>query len=136
MTYSMEYRRAVAKAYDACPSSRQVAAQFECSESWVRRLIQRRRESGSLEPKPLQRPDNNKLHEQDLETLRQLITAQPDLTLGELADALETKVSVPTIHRATVKLQLPLKKSPSTPPNRTGRTSRPSGTRGTNSSGT
>jgi hypothetical protein len=29
----------VAKAYDECVSSIQVAEQFECGESWVRRLI-------------------------------------------------------------------------------------------------
>lgn len=37
--YSMEFRGAVAKAYDECVSSIQVAEQFECGESWVRRLI-------------------------------------------------------------------------------------------------
>jgi transposase-like protein len=50
MTCSMDYRRAVAAAYDECGSSAEVAGQFGCSESWVRRLIQRRRETGSLEP--------------------------------------------------------------------------------------
>ena len=59
-TYSMEFRRAVAKAYDACGSSIEVSEQFDCCESWVRRLIQRRRQTGSLEPRPLKLPDNNK----------------------------------------------------------------------------
>jgi transposase-like protein len=39
MTYAMEFRRVVAAAYDECGSSADVAEQFGCSESWVRRLI-------------------------------------------------------------------------------------------------
>jgi transposase-like protein len=50
MAYSMEFRIAVATAYDDCGSSIEVAEQYPCSESWVRRLIQRRTASGSLEP--------------------------------------------------------------------------------------
>jgi transposase len=123
MAYSMEFRRAVAAAYEECGSSSEVAEQFNCSESWVRRLIQRQRETGSLEPRPVKLPDNNKLDDQDLDRLRGLIAQTPDMTLGELAAALENKVSVPTVWRATQKLKLPLKKSPFTPPSRTGRMS-------------
>ena len=136
MTYPIEFRRVVAEAYDTCGSSADVAAEYNCSEAWVRRLIQRRRETGSLEPKPLKMPDNRKLKEPDLEQLRQLITDKPDMTLGELAAALDKKVSVPTVHRATVRLKLPLKKSPSMPPSKTGQTSRKSVRRGLGSSKT
>jgi transposase len=122
MTYAMEFRRVVAAAYDECGSSADVAEQFGCSESWVRRLIQRRRESGSLAPRPPKRPDNFKLKADDLSELADLIAKRPDMTLQELADALRTKVSVPTVFRAAEKLQLPFKKSRSTPPNRNGRT--------------
>jgi len=124
-TYAMEYRRVVAAAYDESGSSADVAEQFGCSESWVRRLIQRRRETGSLAPRPLQLPDNNKLKEDDLSELADLIAQQPDLTLQELADALSTKVSVPTVFRAAEKLKLPLKKVD--PCRRAGAAGRPGG---------
>ncbi len=130
MAYAMEFREAVARAYDECGSSIEVAEQFGCSESWVRRLIQRRRETGSLAPRPMQLPDNKKLEEQDLERLRALIRQRPDMTLAELAEALDYKVSVPTVWRATQALGLPLKKSPSMPPNRTVRTSKRHGPHG------
>jgi transposase len=122
MAYPLEYRRAVAAAFDACGSSLEVAEQFHCSESWVRRLIQRRRESGSLNPRPAKRPDNRKLDERDLNQLAELIADRPDMTLQELADALSKKVSIATVHRASVKLKLPLKKSRSTRPSKSGRT--------------
>ena len=122
MAYAMEFRKAVARAYDECGSSIDVAETFGCSESWVRRLIQRRRERGTLEPLPPKRPDNRKLDDADLEHLRQLIADQPDMTLAELTEALKNKVSVPTVWRATQDLGLPLKKSPCTPASRIGRT--------------
>jgi transposase len=122
MAYPLEFRKAVAAAYDECGSSIDVAAQFHCSESWVRRLIQRRREDGSLLPRPPKRPDRRKLREQELAELARLIDESPDMTLQELADALPTQVSLATVHRATRRLKLPLKKSRSTPPSKSVRT--------------
>src|SRR6476661_8143930 len=124
MAYPMEFRVLVAAAYDECGSSLEVAEEYDCSESWVRRLVQRRRQTGSLEPLAPKRPDTHKLDDADLEHLRALIAAKPDMTLAELAEALGHKASVPTVWRATQALGLPLKKRPSTPPSRTGPTSR------------
>ena len=134
MAYAMEFREAVARAYDECGSSIEVAEQFNCSESWVRRLIQRRRETGSLAPRPPKLPHNNKLDEKDLKRLQELIRRTPDMTLAELAEALDDKVSVPTVWRATQALGLPLKKSPCMPPSRTARTLSKRGTHGSTSS--
>lgn len=122
MTYSMEFRIAVANAYDECGSSIEVAEQFGCSQSWVRRLIQRRKNTGSLEPLPARWPDNSKLNGDDLEQLSRLIREKPDMTLGELAEAMGNKVSVPTIWRAARTLDLTRKKKRSTPANRIGPT--------------
>ena len=110
MPYAMEFRVAVAAAHDDCGSSIEVAELFGCSASWVRRLIQRRRETGSLEPLERKLPDRHKLDEDDLTHLSRLIEKQPDMTLGELADALDNKASVPTVWRATQALGLRLKK--------------------------
>ena len=122
MVYPMEFRILVAAAYDECGSSIEVAEEYGCCESWVRRLVQRRRKNGSLAPLTPKRPDKRKLDDDDLERLGALIAAKPDMTLAELAEALGNKASVPTVWRATQALGLPLKKRPSTPPSRTGRT--------------
>lgn len=122
MAYPMEFRLLVAAAYDECGSSLEVAEEYGCSESWVRRLVQRRREGGSLAPITPKRPDMHKLDGADLGRLRTLIASKPDMTLAELAEALGNKASVPTVWRATQALGLPLKKRPSTPPSRTGPT--------------
>ncbi|MFT3786641.1 MAG: IS630 transposase-related protein [Tepidisphaeraceae bacterium] len=115
MPYPLEFRIAVAADYDLTGSSIETADTFGVSESWVRRLIQRRRETGSLEVAPPKRPDSSKLKDDDLEHLATLITRKPDMTLGELAGALKYKASVPTVWRATQKLGLRLKKRRSTP---------------------
>src|SRR5687767_3652593 len=136
MAYSTDFRQAVARAYDECDSSIEVAEQFGCSESWVRRLIQRRRETGSLAPLPMQLPDNSKLDEDDFERLRTLIRQTPDMTLAELAEALNDKVSIPTVWRATQALGLVFKKSPYMPQSKIVRTSKTRGVSGsTNSHG-
>ena len=49
--YSMDMRERVLKASDAGMPTREVALKFEVSESWVRRLKQRRRESGEVAPR-------------------------------------------------------------------------------------
>lgn len=135
MPYPMEFRIAVAAAYDDCGSSIEVAEMFGCSESWVRRLIQRRQASGgSLAPLTPKRPDRRKLADQDLQQLRKLIAGQPDMTLGELAEALNHKASVPTIWRATQALDLPLKKRPRMPASRIDPTSKRRGRSGSHSS--
>lgn len=136
MSYAMEFRIAVARAYDECGSSLEVAETFGCSASWVRRLIQRRRLSGSLEPLPPKLPDNRKLEDEDLEKLRQLIANCPDMTLAELAKALGNKVSVPTVWRTTQAMGLPLKKKRFMPPSKIDPASKPPVRPGSSSSRT
>ena len=60
-----------------------MAEQFQCSESWVRRLIQRRRETGSLAPRPSRLPNNNKLNEE------KLMTAVGEMTVQELLTTMQ-----------------------------------------------
>ncbi|MEK6676106.1 MAG: helix-turn-helix domain-containing protein, partial [Planctomycetota bacterium] len=50
--YSMDLRKRVLAMCDAGRTTREVAGVFEVSESWVRRLKQRRREDGSIGPRP------------------------------------------------------------------------------------
>src|SRR5258706_16156018 len=115
MVYSIEFRRAVFAAHEECGSSREVAEQFNCSESWVRRLVQVHRQTGSLEPRKQKMPDRRKFMPADDAQLRALIAATPDMTLGELADALANKVSVATVWRGTPLIKMKIKKKPSTP---------------------
>ena len=116
MAYSMDFRRAVARAHDECASSIEVAEQFGCSESWVRRLIQRQRERGTLEPLPTARHDDQRTYgDADERAIRELIRQRPDATLAEVAEALGKPAHVATVCRTLKRLDLPRKKSPRTP---------------------
>ena len=123
MAYSMDFRRSVARAYDESGSSIEVAEQFGCSASWVRRLIQRRRERGTLEPMNTARHDDQRSYDDaDELAIRELIKQKPDATLAEVAEAIGKPVHPGTVSRTLTRLNLPRKKSPLTPPSKTGRT--------------
>src|SRR4051794_8730633 len=100
MVYSMDYRIAVARAYDECESSIEVADQFGCSESWIRRLIQQRRARGTLEPLSSARHDDQRIFDDaDEKTIRELIKVKPDATLAEVALALKKPAHPATVSR-------------------------------------
>ena len=123
MAYSMDLRRSVARMYDECGSSSEVAEQFNCSESWVRRLIQHRRQRGTLEPLSTARHDDQRSYDDaDERAIRELIRRKPDATLAEVAEAIGKPAHAGTVSRTLTRLNLPRKKSPRTPPSRTGRT--------------
>jgi transposase len=126
--YSLDLRSRVLEAVDAGQRRDEIAGRFTVSLSWIRRLLQRRRETGSIEAKPHHRcGPKPALEEADLQRLRELVVQQRDATLTELRDRLGEPVSIMTICRALQRLELPLKKSPNEPKSSPGRTSPSSG---------
>jgi transposase len=106
--YSKEFRREVLAACDRGEGTRVVALRFQCSESWVRRVKQERRELGKTAPLLTRR--RTPLWEAYREQMIELMTGQPDMTLQELKDALQTTLSRQTLCTALRKLKLVLKK--------------------------
>jgi transposase len=49
--YSLDLRKRVLRAWDAGMDAESVAAKYEVSRAWVHRLVQRRRETGSIAPR-------------------------------------------------------------------------------------
>ena len=109
--YSMDLRTRVARAWDAGMDAESVAAKFEVSRAWVHRLIQRRRDTGSLAPRKQTKFRGRALAEAEEQRLEALISAQPDATLAELRDALPTAAALSTLWRAIGRLQLTVKKN-------------------------
>lgn len=91
-------------------SLRQIARRFLVSLSFVTRLLQLYRGTGSLQPKPHRGGNPAVLTPEDLERLRELIHQQPDATLKELRQRLGVSCSLMAISRALRKLRLPRKK--------------------------
>lgn len=127
-TYSQDLRERVIRACDDRAGSRQfIAALFGVSTAWIRRLLQRRRETGSFAALPSGGARNVKMDEPRCGRLLVLVTEQPDATLAELHDRLGAPVHLSTIGRALTRLGLTLKKKSCGPPSRTGPTSARSG---------
>src|SRR6185437_11448130 len=97
-TYSQDLRERVVRACDGKLGSReQIAAWFGVSTSWIRRLLQRRRLTGSFAARKRGGPHNPKLNQEHRDRLVVLIRERPDATLQELKDRLGAAVHPSTI---------------------------------------
>ena len=121
--YSNDLRLRVLQDCDAGMATRVVATKYRVSESWVRRLKQRRRETGETTPRSSRPKSATKTLDAHQETLERLVAEQPDLTLGELQERLPVRVDRSTICRALQELRLSFKKKSCMRRSKTGRTS-------------
>lgn len=130
--YSQDLRDRVLHACDGGMPTQEVARVFLVSKAWVRRLKQRRRESGETAPRPMGGATVIKI---DPARLRGLVDAQPDATLKELVQRLNIDVSLSGVSAALHRLGLSFKKRRSPPRSRSGRTSRNAAGNGRRGSG-
>jgi transposase len=107
--YSMDLRTRVLAACDAGQSNDAVARVFDVSTAWIRRLKQRRRETGSCAAAVRRSPAPR--YQAHADALQQLVAQRPDATLQELRDALGLTASVATLCRMLQRLRLTVKKS-------------------------
>ncbi len=121
--YSMDLRERIVTACDAGLDTRAaIAARFAVSVSWIRRLLQRRRDTGSLAPKPHGGGQPPAFDAAAAGRLRQAVAATPDATLRERARASAVACSTSAVDRALRRFGITRKKSRSGPRSRTGRT--------------
>jgi transposase len=120
--YSKDLRLKVLAAVDRGMPRAQAARVFGVSVSTIKRYLRLRRETGDVEPKPVPGPEARKGAALD-GALPAQARANPDLTLEEHCELFEEaegmRVSTATMSRAFARLGLPLKKSPSSRPSAT-----------------
>lgn len=82
--YSLNLRQKIIETYENEPiSQRQIATRFRVAQSVVTRLLKQYRETGQLASKP--RPGRPRsLSPEQCEVVKDLASANPDTTLGEL----------------------------------------------------
>ena len=131
--YPAMVRRRIVELYEQDYSTTEIAEVFGVCESGVRRVRQRLRERGTLDPlprtcgrKPMMTPEVER-------RVREHVATQPDATREEIRSALGLTVSLQSISKWFKRLGLPLKKSRCTPTSRIGPTSRHAGPCGTRS---
>lgn len=127
--YSIDLRERVMADVDAGLGPLAAARKYRVSVSWVHKLKRQRREVGHVAPLEQRISQASKL-DAHLETLDQMVHAQPDATLQELqaqlaAQGVQTGRS--TVWRALKRLGLTFKKKSYTPRSSSGRMCRPSG---------
>lgn len=130
VSYSQDLRDRIIAAREEGLKTRQVAKLMKVSESWIRRVMQRKRENGQTSPRPRGGATVIKI---DMNRLRELVEAQPDATTKELHQRLGIKCSMSAVGFALKRLGFTFKKRRSMQPNRTGPMSPPGGHSGNKS---
>jgi transposase len=103
-TFSMDLRERVIKAYEENECSmRVVAEQFGVSRDWIKKLVRRKRETGSIAPKDTKRGRKRAIDGADLKRLEEAVENQPDATLDQLRTAVGVKCSIVTVHNALAR---------------------------------
>jgi transposase len=119
--YSMDLRERVVTACDARDGTReQIAARSSVSVSWIRDLLRRRRETGSIAPLPHGGGRPPAFAGEAAERLRAAVDADDDASLAELAEAAGVACVPSAVHGALVRLGITRKKSRGGRPSRTG----------------
>jgi transposase len=109
--YSNDLRERIVAAVERGEHSiRQIARLFCVSVSCIVRLLQRKRRTGSVQPKPHAGVPPRKLDAAAEARLLDLVAAQPDATLAELRDRLGIRCSLMTIARALRRHHITRKK--------------------------
>ena len=138
---SLAVRRRIIERFQSGLEGDDVAEIMACSPAAARRVWQRYREEGRIEPRPHAGGHAPKLDdEQKKQVLEELVAAKPDAFCRELADDLHARTGVrvcrQTIGAWLAELDLTRKKSRCTLPSSSGRTSRRSARRGSSRSPT
>jgi transposase len=112
---SIDLRQRIIAAYEAKEGSqRQLAERFKVSLSFIRDLMRRYRELGTVHPKPHGGGAVAKIGNERLPIVEAFVTAQPDALLKELCERFAgqtgIEVSVSTMQQAVCKLKLSVKK--------------------------
>jgi transposase len=119
--YSIDLRERVVAACDAGDTTReQVAQRFSVSVPWIRKLLRRRRETGSIAPKPRGGGRAPAFDADAACRLREANRADADATLAELARAAGVACCASAVHRALARLGITRKKRRGGRPSRTG----------------
>jgi transposase len=109
--YSMDLRERVVAARDRGEGTReQIAKRFQVGLAWVYRPLQRRRETGSIEPRPHGGGQKSAFDPPAAERPRRAVADRPDATPEELREAVGVACGTSAVHRAPEELGQPRKK--------------------------
>lgn len=98
-TLSLDLRKRIIAACDKNNATRgEIAERFGVSLGMVKKLLQQRRTTGSIESRHHLAGRKKLITEKHRATLRKLLQRKPDMTLAALREALDLDCSLPAIH--------------------------------------
>lgn len=113
--YSIDLRERVVQAYEEGKGTiEQIASMFNVGQTFVKKMLRQKRETGSVSVLPHRGGNPRKLTKKEDRLLQKKVKERRDVSLLELQEYLETEaevaVSLNTISRALNRLGLPRKK--------------------------
>jgi transposase len=113
--YSNDLREKIVRAYENGEGSQRALARvFGVSEYFIKTLLRRWRETGSVVPKPHGGGRRPNIDQSGREHVRHIVKSDPDVALGELCERVKLECgqrsSVSAMCRLLQKLDLPRKK--------------------------
>ena len=134
---SLDLRERIVASYDAGEGTRQdVAGRYRVSLGMVKKLLRQRRQTGDLGNRHRFSGRKPIILGEHRRRIKELLGRRPDMTLGELREALSLSCTLPAIHYVLVDLNLTYKKRRSAPASRRVRTSSAGGAAGASTSAT
>ncbi len=110
--YSLDLRERVVAAYEKGDQTIvEVAAQFSVGQTFLKKMLRQKRQSGSLERLPGRAGAKKILSAAHRSFLARHIKKQPDATLAELQECLQARQKV-SVSRATLSRELQLLRLP------------------------
>jgi len=113
--YSLDLRKRVVSAYEnGVETILEVAERFEVSDSFIKKLLRRKRTTGEIAPIGHRGGQPKRLLQEHRKWLLKTVLAEPDITLGELRERLLSEhrlsASAATLSRELRALNLRRKK--------------------------
>ncbi len=114
--YSLDLRQRVVSAYEnGVETILEVATRFQVSDSFIKKLLRRKRTTGTIAPIGHRGGQPKRLSEKHRKWILKTVLATPDITLEDLRESLLSEhnisASVPTLSRELRALNLRRKKS-------------------------
>lgn len=116
----MDLRERIVDAYDQGEGTRDVIARRFCvSLGMVKKLLQQRRHTGSIQPRHHLAGRKKTILAEHRIAMRQHLQQKPDLTLAELRNLVGLECTLPAIHYVLIDMGLTYKKRRCAPPSKT-----------------
>ena len=105
-----ETRELLVKGYEKSGDGEAIAQAYSVSERTVYRLVQQKRETGSVALRTSQRGRKPALTEEEKKNIQQCVDERPDITVNEIREKLHLAASYSTVERAVQAMGYTLKK--------------------------